>query len=79
MLAVQKEIPELDPAGSLVDADLGAYYTWLNQQRLAGAARACFIAWFEEHGTAIAIGPTVPRGTVSNASADLKQVLSWTV
>src|SRR5437588_10592409 len=25
---------ELDPAGSLIDADMGAYYTWLNQQRL---------------------------------------------
>ena len=79
MLSVSKEILELDPEGSLVDGDMGAYYTWLNQQRLPGAAQACFIAWFEEHGTAIAIGPTVPRGTVSNATADLKQVLSWTV
>jgi hypothetical protein len=79
MLSVPKETLELDPAGSLVDADMGAYYTWLNQQRLTGAAVASFIAWFEEHGTAIAIGPTVPRGTVSNVSADLKQILSWTM
>ncbi|MBS1839837.1 MAG: hypothetical protein JSS69_03335 [Acidobacteria bacterium] len=79
MLSVPKETLELDPQGSLVDADFGAYYTWLNQQRLTGAAQASFIAWFEEHGTAIAIGPTVPRGTVSNSSVDLKQVLSWTV
>ena len=28
---------ELDLAGSLVDADMGAYYNWLNQQRLPGA------------------------------------------
>ena len=79
MLSVPKETLELDLAGSLVDADMGAYYTWLNQQRLTGAAVASFIAWFEEHGTAIAIGPTVPRGTVSNSSADLKQILSWTI
>lgn len=79
MLSVPKETLELDLAGSLVDADMGAYYTWLNQQRLTGAAVASFIAWFEEHGTAIAIGPTVPRGTVSNVSADLKQILSWTM
>ena len=79
MLAVPKEAPELDPEGSLVDGDLGAYYTWLNQQRLTGAAQASFIAWFEDHGTAVAIGPGVPRGTVSNAGADLKQLLAWTV
>jgi len=79
MLSVPKETLELDPAGSLVDADMGAYYTWLNQQRLAGAEQASFIAWFEEHGTAIAIGPTVPHGTVSNSRADLKQVLSWAI
>src|SRR5579872_2720307 len=28
--------PELDPEGSLIDADMGAYYHWINQQRLQG-------------------------------------------
>ena len=28
--------PELDPVGSLVDADMGAYYHWINQHRLQG-------------------------------------------
>ena len=31
-----------DPAGSLIDADMGAYYTWINQQRLTGAEDASF-------------------------------------
>jgi hypothetical protein len=79
MLAVSKETPEFDPAGSLVDADMGAYYTWLNQQRLTGAAQASFLAWFEGHNTAIAIGPAVPRGTVSNSPTDMKQLLNWTI
>ncbi|HET9803804.1 MAG TPA: hypothetical protein VFP96_11240, partial [Candidatus Acidoferrum sp.] len=70
---------ELDPTGSLVDGDMGAYYNWLNQQRLAGAAQSSFLAWFEDHSTAIAIGPAVPRGTTSAVRADLKQILSWTV
>jgi len=35
---------------------MGAYYNWLNQQRLSGAAKSSFIAWFEGHETAIAIG-----------------------
>jgi hypothetical protein len=79
MLAVTKESMGDDPAGSLVDADMGAYYNWLNQQRLSGAAQSSFIAWFEEHGTAIAIGPAVPRGTVSNSGAEIRKLLEWTV
>ena len=79
MLAVTKESVQVDATGSLVDADMGAYYNWLNQQRLTGAAQSSFIAWFEEHGTAIAIGRAVPRGTVSNSAVDIRQVLEWTV
>jgi len=79
MLAVTKESLGDDPTGSLVDADMGAYYNWLNQQRLSGAAQSSFLAWFEEHGTAIAIGPAVPRGTVSNSVADMRTLLEWTV
>ena len=36
-----------DPEGSLVDADMGAYYTWINQSRLAGADWSRFLVWFE--------------------------------
>lgn len=79
MLALTKESVGEDPAGSLVDADMGAYYNWLNQQRLSGAPQSSFIAWFEEHGTAIAIGPAVPRATVSNSVVDMRRLLEWTV
>jgi len=79
MLAVTKESLGDDPAGSLVDADMGAYYNWLNQQRLSGAAQSSFIAWFEDHQTAIAIGPAVPRGTVSTSVADMRKLIEWTV
>ncbi|HXM11023.1 MAG TPA: hypothetical protein VN946_13810 [Terriglobales bacterium] len=68
---------EVDPAGSLIDADMGAYYTWLNQQRLSGADESSFLVWFEEHREAIAIGPSMPRGTESSVRADLKQILAW--
>ena len=68
---------ELDPAGSLVDADMGAYYTYLNQQRLPGAERSSFLAWFEGQNEAVAIGPAMPRGTSSSSPTDLKQLLTW--
>jgi len=40
------ESAELDPVGSLVDADMSAYYNWLNQQRLPGANQSSFLVWF---------------------------------
>ena len=70
---------ELDAAGSLVDADMGAYYHWINQQRLAGGDRSSFIVWFEDHGQAIAIGPTLPRGAASESSIDLAKLFSLAV
>jgi hypothetical protein len=69
--------PDLDLIGSLVDADMGAYYNWLNQQRLPGAEQSSYLVWFEGHNQAAAIGPAMPRGTVSTSPADLGQLLSW--
>jgi hypothetical protein len=68
---------ELDPTGSLVDADMGAYYNWLNQQRLTGAEQSSFLVWFENHSEAVAIGPAMPRGTESSSPTDLQKLISW--
>jgi hypothetical protein len=65
---------ELDLAGSVVDADMGAYYTWLNQQRLPGADKSGFLVWFEGHSQALVIGPSIPRGTESTTIADLGEL-----
>jgi hypothetical protein len=56
-----------DPEGSLVDADIGAYYTWINMGRLSGADQLRFLVWFEGHREALAIGPGPPRGTASDS------------
>jgi hypothetical protein len=68
---------ELDPMGSLLDADMAAYYNWMNQQRLPGAEKSLFLAWFENHREAVAISPAMPRGTVSTSAATLPELLSW--
>jgi hypothetical protein len=68
---------ELDFVGSLVDADLGAYYNWLNQQRLTGADRSSFVVWYEGHNEAVAIGPSLQGGTNSVSAGDLRQLLAW--
>jgi len=77
MLSASHDVAELDPLGSLIDADMGAYYNWLNLQRLPGAEQSSFLVWFESHHEAIAIGPSLPRGTESNAAAGLDQLLAW--
>jgi hypothetical protein len=76
MISDSTKPAELDPVGSLVDGDFDAYYNWLNQQRLPGAEQSRFLVWFEGHNEAVAIGPSWPRGTQSNAAADMKQLLS---
>ena len=77
LLSPSPQAPELDPVGSLMDADMGAYYNWLNQQRLPGSTQSMFVAWFENHNEAVAISPSLPRGTESSAAATLSQLLSW--
>jgi hypothetical protein len=64
-----------DPQGSLVDADMGSYYTWINMRRLSGAERLRFLVWFEGHREAVVIGPGLPRGTTSDSAMDMRQVL----
>ena len=64
-----------DPEGALIDADMGAYYTWINLQRLPGAEQSGFLTWFEDHGEAVAISPTLARGRESNERLNMTQVL----
>jgi hypothetical protein len=79
LLSAVTPSPEFDFVGSLVDSDLGAFYNWLNQQRLPGAGQSSFLVWFEGHSQAVAIGPSMPRGTESTSAADLGQLLDWMV
>jgi hypothetical protein len=76
MLLSPKANPELDFSGSLVDADMGAYYHWINQQRLPGSERSSFLVWFEGHAQALVIAPSLPKGTESSSELDLGQLLA---
>ena len=65
-----------DPAGSLIDAEQGAFYTWLNLNRLPGSAAAHFLAWHADSDIAVAIGPGLARGTASPTRYTMQQALS---
>jgi hypothetical protein len=77
LLAPTSAPPQLDPMGSLMDGDMGSYYNWINQQRLPGSEKSMFLVWFENHKEAVAVSPSLPRGTVSTSAATLPQILSW--
>jgi hypothetical protein len=76
LMLSQAEPGPPDPQGSLIDADMGAYYTWLNMRRLVGADQMRFLAWFEGHADAVAIGPGLPAGTSSSNALDMRQVVA---
>jgi hypothetical protein len=76
LLSGNSGTPELDPVGSLLDADMAAWYHWINQQRLPGFDQSTFIAWFEEHSQAVAVGPTLPRGVTSNSPISMEKLLA---
>jgi hypothetical protein len=76
MLFAKSDAVELDPVGSLIDGDMGAYYNWINQQRLPGAEQSSFLVWFESHSAALAISPSLPRGTESTTAADMRELLT---
>lgn len=64
-----------DPQGSLIDADMGAYYTWLDMGRLAGSDQMRFLAWFEGHAEAVAVGPGLPEGAASSNVLDMRDLM----
>ncbi|HEY4382844.1 MAG TPA: hypothetical protein VGN01_21050 [Acidobacteriaceae bacterium] len=66
-----------DTAGSLVDAEMGTYYTWINQGRLPGAEQSRFLAWWEDHNVALAISPSTAQGVTSHSPCTIPQILSW--
>ena len=75
MLSSKSKSAGVDPQGSVMDADIGAFYVWVDQQRLTGAAQSSFLAWSEEHKEAVMVGPGLPRGTVAGSNLSVKQML----
>jgi hypothetical protein len=77
LLSNTESNPEPDLKGSLIDSDMGAYYNWINQQRLPGAEQSSFLAWFEGSSQAVAIGPSFARGASSNSAVKLEDIITW--
>jgi hypothetical protein len=68
-----------DGPGSLIDAEMGAYLSYVNLMRLPHAERASLLVWHEGYGQALLVGPDLPRGVESNSAMTLKGLLALAV
>lgn len=75
LLSGKDASPQPDPMGSLIDADMGAYLMWIDQQRLMGAKQASFLVWFEDHNQAMVVSPEMPANTSSDSPVNMDWIL----
>jgi hypothetical protein len=45
---------------------------------MPGAVKSSFLVWFEGHGQALAISPSLPRGTESKQALEIGRLLAIT-
>jgi hypothetical protein len=67
---------DLDPDGSLIDADMAAFYTYLEMMRLPGSENSGFVVWFEGHSQALVAGRGIAARTISASPASMGDLLS---
>ncbi len=67
------EVP--DPEGSLRDAEMAAYYVWLDTARITEPGRVTFLAWREGQSHAVLIAPRAPAGQVDPTPLTLSAAL----
>ncbi len=70
------ETDRLDPEGSLQDADMGAWYAWIEMNRITAQGNGTFFAWLEGSRRGVLIGRSTPAGTASNTPMTLEQALT---
>lgn len=66
---------ELDPEGSLRDAEMGIYYAWIEMDRITATGKGTFLAWLEGSSQAVLVGRNAPQGAASPSSYTLAQAL----
>lgn len=65
----------LDPQGSFRDAEMGAYYAWIEMNRITSPGKLTFVAWIEDQSLAVIVGANAPSGTVCDTPMTLNEAL----
>jgi len=66
----------VDPEGSLRDADMGAWYSWIEMHRITAPNKSTFVAWLEDSSQAVLLGSNAPVGAICSTPLTLEQALS---
>jgi hypothetical protein len=66
---------DLDPNGSLIDADMAAYSAYLEMMRLSGADKSAFLVWFEGHSEVYVSSRNIAAGTESESPTTVSELL----
>jgi hypothetical protein len=76
MVAQVEEEKILDPQGSLRDAQMGAYYAWLEARRMAPSAVLRTVVLFEGSTQMLLLSPRTPEGIETATRLTLSQALA---
>jgi hypothetical protein len=55
---------------------MGAWYTWIEMNRITGPGNGTFFAWLEGGSRGVLIGKSTPAGTACNTSLTLEQAIA---
>jgi hypothetical protein len=69
------QVSSLDAQGSFRDAEMGAYYNWIEMHRITAPGRLTFVAWVEDRSLAVIAGPNSPAGAVCITPMTIAQAL----
>ncbi|SDE91958.1 hypothetical protein [Terriglobus roseus] len=64
-----------DPEGSLVDAEMNAFYNWIAMKRITAPGRLTTLAWAEGSSRAVLISPGTKPNTISSRPLTISQAL----
>jgi hypothetical protein len=72
--STDREVDGLDAEGSLIDADMGAYYTYLEMKKMPQAQESTFLVYVEGQSQGFLAGPRVPAGTRNDSHIQLSKI-----
>jgi len=70
-----KGTQEMDAQGALRDAEMGAYYNWIETNRITAPGKLTFAVWVEDRPLAVILGPRAPADTVCSTPMTLQRAL----
>jgi hypothetical protein len=69
------EVAPVDVQGSLRDAEMGAFYNWIEMKRVTAPDKLTFVVWVEGYPLAVVLGPGSPAGSICTTPMTLSKAV----